>query len=411
MYRTEADIKPDTRAVVDRGEATALMEPLVTPEGSRHRGELTDLTLDLAARSAGFRRSLPDGVRIALADLVRAMNCYYSNLIEGHDTHPVDIERALKNDYSDDPHKRDLQREAVAHIAVQRWIDAGGVAGRAVSQETVREIHRRFCEALPEDLLWVENPDTGEHLRVVPGELRQRDVRVGQHIAISPGAVPRFLTSYENVYSRLKKTDSILSSAAAHHRLLWIHPFLDGNGRVARLVSHASLLETLDTGGIWSVARGLARNVASYKEHLANCDLPRRNDLDGRGNLSEEALASFSRFFLEVCLDQVSFMENLVQPDRLRARILLWVEEEIRLGSLPPKSGNVLEAVLYRGELPRGDAAAIVGTGDRQARRIVSALLEKDVLTSESARSPLRLAFPAGLAPRWMPGLFPEKAD
>src|SRR5580700_5635479 len=135
MSRIEADIKPDTRAVVDRGEATTLMEPLVIPEGSRHRGELTDLTLELAARSAGFRRSLPEGVRTALADLVRAMNCYYSNLIEGHDTHPVDIERALKNDYSNDPHKRDLQREAVAHITVQRWIDAGGVAGRTVSQE------------------------------------------------------------------------------------------------------------------------------------------------------------------------------------------------------------------------------------------------------------------------------------
>jgi hypothetical protein len=106
------------------------------------------------------------------------------------------------------------------------------------------------------------------------------------------------------------------------------------NGRVARLVSHASLLDLLDTAGIWSVARGLARNVATYKEHLANCDLPRRNDLDGRGNLSEEALAALSRFFLETCLDQVSFMESLVQPDRLRTRILLWAEEEIRFGNL-----------------------------------------------------------------------------
>jgi Fic family protein len=329
---------------------------------------------------------LPEGVRSALADLVRSMNCYYSNLIEGHDTHPVDIERALKNDYSTDSRKRDLQLEAKAHIAVQQWIDTGGVAGRPASQDAIREIHRRFCEGLPEDLLWVENPDTGERLRVVPGELRDRDVRVGQHAAISPGAVPRFLGHYENIYSRLKKTETILSSAAAHHRLLWIHPFLDGNGRVARLASHASLLETLDTGGIWSVARGLARSVATYKEHLANCDLQRRNDLDGRGTLSEEALAAFSRFFLETCIDQAKFMENLVQPDRLRARILLWVEEEIRLGNLPPKSGNILEAVLYRGALPRGDAASIVETGDRQARRIVSTLLEKDVLTSESAR-------------------------
>ncbi|TLY72719.1 MAG: Fic family protein, partial [Gammaproteobacteria bacterium] len=235
MTRIEADIKADIRAVVDHGEASTLMEPLMIPEGSPHRGELTDLVIELASRSAGFRRSLPEGVRTALADLVRAMNCYYSNLIEGHDTHPVDIERALKNDYSNDPRKRNLQLEAKAHIAVQKWIDAGGVAGRTVSQDAVREIHRRFCEGLPEDLLWVENSNAGERLRAVPGELRDRDVRVGQHVAISPGAVPRFLASYENVYRRLKKADTILSSAAAHHRLLWIHPFLDGNGRVARL--------------------------------------------------------------------------------------------------------------------------------------------------------------------------------
>ena len=167
----------------------------------------------------------------------------------------------------------------------------------------------------------------------------------------------------------------------------------------------------MDTGGIWSVARGLARNVVEYKSHLANCDQRRRNDLDGRGNLSEEALAAFTRLFLELCIDQVKFMEDLVQPDRLRTRILMWSEEEIRLGHLPAKSGNILEAVLYRGELPRGDAATVVGTGDRQARRIVSTLVDKGVLKSASARAPLRLAFPAALASRWMPGLFPERTE
>ena len=411
MSESKTDIEADISAVIDGKEPVGLMEPLLIAEGSPHRGELTDLAVEVAARSAGFRRSLLDEVRTALADLVRAMNCYYSNLIEGHNTHPVDIERALKNDYSNDPRKRDLQLEAKAHITVQQWIDTGGVTGRSVSLAGIREIHRRFYELLPDDLLWIENPDTGERLKVVPGQLRDRDVRVGQHVPISAGAVPRFLAHCESAYGRLGRTDAILSAAAAHHRLLWIHPFLDGNGRIARLVSHATLLETLDTGGIWSVARGFARNVAAYKSHLANCDRPRRNDLDGRGNLSEEALAAFTRFFLELCIDQVSFMEELVQPDRLRTRILIWTEEEIRLGHLPPKSGSILEAVLYRGELPRGDAAKIVGTGERQARRIVSALVDKGVLTSESARAPLRLAFPAALASRWMPGLFPERTE
>jgi Fic family protein len=409
MAKNEADIKQDKKAVADRNEPLSLMEPLVIGERSHHRAGLTDLALELAQRSAGFRRSLPESLLASLARLVRSMNCYYSNLIEGHDTHPIDIERALNGEYSKDAKKRDLQLEAKAHIAVQQWIDNGGLRRRAVTADAIREIHRRFCEHLPADLPWVEDPATKGKIEVIPGEFRRRDVVVGAHIPLSPGAVPRFLRRFEEVYDCLGKTETILATAAAHHRLVWIHPFLDGNGRVARLMSHATLLEALDTGAVWSIARGLARNVDAYKGHLAACDQTRRNDLDGRGHLSEENLAEFTRFFLTTCLDQVAFMEGLMQPDQLRARILLWTEEEIRLDRLPPKSGAVLEALLYRGELPRGDAAAIVGTGDRQARRVVSALIDRGVLLSESTRAPLRLAFPATLAARWMPGLFPER--
>src|ERR1700734_1151585 len=269
MAKNEADIKPDIKAAVDRNETVSLMEPLLIGDTSRHRAGLTDLALELAQRSAGFRRSLPDSLLASLAGLLRSMNCYYSNLIEGHDTHPIDIERALNGEYSKDAKKRDLQLEAKAHIAVQQWIDDGGLKGRAVTADAICEIHRRFCEKLPDDLLWVEDPATKERIKVIPGELRHRDVAVGNHIPVSPGAVPRFLCRFEEVYSRFGKTDTILATAAAHHRLAWIHPFLDGNGRVARLVSHATLLETLDTGAVWSVAGGLAGHVAAYKGHLS----------------------------------------------------------------------------------------------------------------------------------------------
>jgi Fic family protein len=337
------------------------------------------------------------------------MNCYYSNLIEGHNTHPIDIERALKGDYSKDAKKRDLQLEAKAHITAQQWIDGGGLKGRAVTADSIREIHRRFCELLPDDLLWIEDPATKEKLKVIPGALRDRDVAVGIHVPVSPAAVPRFLKRFEDVYSKLGKSETILAAAAAHHRLAWIHPFLDGNGRVARLMSHATLLETLDTGAVWSIARGLARSVDVYKGHLAACDLKRRNDLDGRDSLSEETLTEFTNYFLSTCIDQVTFMEGLMRPDQLRARILLWAEEQMRLNKLPSKSGAILEAVLYRGELPRADTTAIVDSSERSARRVVSALLDQGVLISGSTRAPLRLAFPATLVSRWMPGLFPER--
>src|ERR1039457_4282649 len=125
MVKTEADIKEDIKSVKDGGETVSLMEPLLIGGGSRPGAALTDLALELAQMSVGFRRSLPDSLLASLADLVRSINCYYSNLIEGHDTHPVDIERALKNDYSKDAWKRDLQLEAKAHITVQQWIDSG----------------------------------------------------------------------------------------------------------------------------------------------------------------------------------------------------------------------------------------------------------------------------------------------
>src|SRR5664279_1567956 len=122
-------MKADIEAA-DRGELVSLMEPMRIGEESRHRGELIDLALELSQKAAGFRRSLPPSLLVSLADLVRAMNCYCSNLIEGHDTHPIDIERALKNDYSTDTHKRDLQLEAKAHIQVQEWIDGGGLTDK-----------------------------------------------------------------------------------------------------------------------------------------------------------------------------------------------------------------------------------------------------------------------------------------
>ena len=407
-------MKPDSTPG-DRGEPLSGMEPLLIEESSRHRATLNDLVFDLTRLSAGFRRSLPPAMQPPLASLVRAMNCYYSNLIEGHDTHPVDIERALKNDYSQDQKKRDLQLEAKAHISVQQWIDEGGLSGsRAVSVEGILETHRRFCEHLPEGLLWVQNPDTDERVRLVPGELRRRDVRVGQHIPVSPGALPRFLSRFEQVYGRLGKAEGLMAAAAAHHRLLWMNPFLDGNGRFARLLSNATLLSILDTGAVWSVARGLARNVQQYKSLLSNCDSSRRNDLDGRGTLSEEALVEFTRFFLTICIDQVRFMESLVQPDRLRVRVLVWANEgEIGLGTLPAQAVQFSKPFFIEASCPRGEIDAIAGSHRRQARTAhsVRAARSGHSLSRRRARVPRCIWHSRReLVQRWMPGLLSRTA-
>lgn len=390
-------------------ETIGLFGPLMIASENPARRELEDLAVRLTQEATDFQARLPQSIIASLAELIRTMNCYYSNLIEGHNTHPIDIEKAMAQDYSHEPEKRNLQLEARAHIEVQKWIDEDGLRDSPVAMSSVCEIHRQFYEMLPEELCWNENPDTGERVRVVAGEIRRKYVKVGRHIAISPDAIPRFMERLHQFYHGTGKIESLLAPACAHHRLLWIHPFLDGNGRVARLVSYAMLRDALNLKGLWSIARGLARNVDAYKQHLAACDQPRRNDYDGRGNLSEQALTDFVKFFLETCLDQISFMRDLMKPETLEARILVWAAEEIHMGNLPPKADVILKSILLRGELERSEVVPLTGASSRAARRITSALLECGALISDTHRAPLRLAFPAKLAGRWMPNLFPEK--
>jgi len=395
--------------MTDRLENITLFEPLVLPESLPDRSRLMDLVIDLASKSARLKSSLPQSLQASLATTVRAMNCYYSNLIEGHNTHPIAIEQALNGNYDANPKKRNLQLEAKAHIDVQKWIDHGGIKNNIFSIDTLCEIHKRFYSELPDELLWAENPDTGKKIKIIPGKIRKENVKVGKHVSISPDAIPRFMKRYEEAYSRAGKSEMILALAAAHHRFLWVHPFLDGNGRVARFISYTTILNTLDTGGIWSIARGLAKNVDKYKQHLANCDLIRRNDLDGRGNPSQESLLEFTQFFLEICIDQVEFMEKLMEPHQLRTRILIWAQEEIALKKIPPQSMQILEQILFRGEISRTDIPNMLNLTERQARRITAELIREGILISDSSKSSIRLAFPAKYAHRWIPGLFPEK--
>lgn len=383
------------------------MEPLIPDEAV---GALDDAALALVAEANRLAGRIHPLVQQSVGDLVRSMNCYYSNLIEGHDTHPRSIDRALANDFSNEPKQRDLQLEAIAHIHVQKLIDDGRDPDVwPASDEYARWLHREFCSRLPESMLWVENPDTGENLPVVPGELRRHDVIVGRHIPPGPDTLPRFLARFDQAYTapHLSNLRKIQTVGAAHHRFLWIHPFLDGNGRVARLMSYA-LLKRLGVGtSLWSVARGLARSQADYKALLMHADGPREGDRDGRGNLTQRGLIAFCQFFLDRALDQVRFMGDLLDPQEMLRRMEIHIEEEVRAKRLPRGSFAVLREAALAGEVPRGKVGALTNYEERAARMVSAALLDRGMLTSSNHRAPLRLGFPAAVAERWFPRLYP----
>ena len=392
-------------------EAVSRIEPCLLDEA---RGTLLDLLAEIPAAASRLGARLHPKTAASLAALVRVMNCYYSNLIEGHNTRPRDIERALANDFDIDETRRNLQLEARAHIRIQEVIDAEAAAGTLAdpaSLDFLLRLHGEFYRDAPDAMLLIEGP--GRSFRMVPGMLRNdplHDVAVGRHVPPGSDSVARFMTCFSERYSQRKLSTSrrLLAIPAAHHRFNHIHPFPDGNGRVSRLMSHAMAHHAgIGAHGLWSISRGLARGIAGrseYKSMMDHADSPRQGDLAGRGNLSERALTDFSEWFLQVCLDQIRFMEELFDIDGLSSRIARYAQ----LKEWRPEASRLLVEVLHRGEIARGDVATITGLGERTARDLLALLLRDGVLGSSSEKGRVGLRFTVDAQDILLPRLFSE---
>lgn len=379
---------------------------LLPAEGHPAWAGLRDFAFMLGEDAANLAGRLAPATTAAVGELVRGMNCYYSNLIEGHDTRPIDIERALHADFAAEPERRDLQLEAAAHIAVQTAIDTGSIDAAQPLSALAAEIHRRFYERLPGNLRWVEELNSGRRVEVVPGEWRGGDARVGAHVAPPVDELSGWMARLdEGAPERFGRAERLVAIAAVHHRLLWIHPFADGNGRVARLLAHALLRRAGVGSPLWSVARGLARNVDAYRAYLARADDPPHGALDGRGILSDGRLAEFCRFFLAACIDQVRFMRSLLAPEALAGRVREFIAAEAAGQRLDSRLQPLLEQAVLFGVVPRGDVPGLISMSERQARRLVRPLIDRGLLTG-AKDAPLRIAFPLGESERLFPHLW-----
>jgi len=393
------------------------MTPLLPEEAD----ELQDLALEVIQKSAALGNRQHPMTLDTLRELLRIISSYYSNLIEGHNTHPHDIFRAMQKEYDSEPVKRNLQLESVAHITVQRDIEKKLQEESAVNitgREFLCTIHREFYRQLPEEFRVVKNPETGGESLVMPGELRDESVKVGYHQPPGHDSLRMFLDRFGEFYApeRHHGALKLVAAAAAHHRLMWIHPFLDGNGRVARLFTEAYFHRIpLHGFGLWSASRGLARRNVDYKSALAWADALRRNDLDGRGNLSNEGLVHFCRFFLEVCLDQVEYMGGLLRLEELVERIRRYVELRSS-GMIPGPAGEkglraeaarMLQEILVRGVAARGLVIAASGLKERTGRNLLGQLIEEELLIADTPKGDVRLGFPIHAAGWFFPDLYP----
>ena len=346
-----------------------------------------------------------------LRTLLRSMNSYYTNRIEGQHTRPHEIDQALRKDFSKDAKLAAKQRLAVAHIEAEVALEqryAGGDAARALySADAVQMTHQALFGRLPAQDLFT---DEGEP--IVPGQLRQREVKVGQHVAPAFASVPLFLQRWASFYGGVRRGEAALvAMACAHQRLGWVHPFIDGNGRVMRLHTHTMLSALGYTGGLWSPLRGFARSTERYYVLLADADSLRRGDLDGRGNLSQQALMAWVDYVLDICQDQVSFMASMLDFQTLMPRLeaCLVFEATVEKSGVRQESLRGLHYLFLSGDdMARGDFKAMLGMSDRAATDALGALVKRGLLKSDSPQGKVRFGLPQHALRFLFPRLWPE---
>jgi len=391
------------------------MEPLFPEDTS---GELEDLAITLVRKAGALSGATNSDTRKAIASFLRPMNSYYSNLIEGHDTHPIDIERALKNDYSSDKTKHDLQLEAYAHIKLHKTIaeeiknDINEIIPSSINY--LKSIHKRFYDHLPDTFKEIKSKN-GDIKIVVPGEFRDCEVEVGRHVAPYSEKLGLFTKRFEEFYNPKSRTNKsrtkrIISIAASHHRLAWIHPFLDGNGRVVRLYSDASFMyENLDAAGLWSISRGLARKNEEYKSYLAQADLTRYHDYDGRGNLSNKKFIQFCKFFLEVAIDQTDYMFKMIDTNNILSHIEGFTNLMVNKGELRQEAKFILSDLFLKGKISKADAMRITNTSDKTLKLTVDKLTKMELLSpkKEGISMMYYVNYPVKYSPMIFPGLYP----
>lgn len=403
------------------GDCMPFTPPLPTINGAIPH-ELIALAEQVWQGSAKLSSTYSPHVLNSIKELLRKVNSYYSNRLESEGTHPLDIERAMRKDFDVDEKKRNLQQLSLAYIETQKEIEA------LCRREDFRPFTKEFTLLVHEKLYSKEemsvfctipmNQDGTKSISMVPGKLREEEVAVGNHTAPLSQELSSLFTTYENFYNKdftqHTQAHKLIYTFVAHHKLTWIHPFLDGNGRTSRLVLDGTLCHIgLEGYGVWNISRGLARDAVAYKKYLSYADQKRQGDRDGRGQLALKGLELYTKYMLENALDQIEYMSSILQLNTLSSRITKFIELSRQgmysIEALPKYSEYLLKELLIQGELSRGEVKNIIGAGESTARNLIRKLLELEYLESDSPKGAIRLKFNSYFASKIFPDLIPDK--
>ncbi|WP_085600210.1 MULTISPECIES: Fic family protein [unclassified Pseudomonas] len=347
---------------------------------------------DLLPRKAEFLAGrLADETSKQLVGLLHITNTYFSNLIEGHRTEIADLQAARTATSQERKGFKDLavqhmtQQEVMERLLRMRPVDSFSAV---FNPKLIAAIHRGLFRAASREELTLDDGRIME-----PGRLRTEEneqVQVGGHIAPAASVVLPMLQHLQLHFGRLRDSRrQLIAALAGHHRLALVHPFLDGNGRVIRMLTHLQLAHLGLKPFLWSLSRGLARRQDEYYRFLALADRPREGDYDGRGQLSQRHYFNFIEFMLDVCHDQIEYMTTSLNPARLRERLVhvFSTDPELHRSGIRPTSAAAVVALLTQGAMPRAEFKMFTGLKDRLATEELGRLIEAGIVIGNTPRS------------------------
>ena len=343
-----------------------------------------------------------------LGKLLLITNTYYSNLIEGQYTEPAAMQKAQNAPKRERQLLKDL---AVKHMEVQRVFERAlrlkaPEFHAMFSPELISAVHLRLFDGTDENSRRLSDGRV-----LVPGKLRSQpadEVVVGNHAAPAAAAVQAMLEHLQRFYGASQDPRRrLIATLANHHRLAWVHPFLDGNGRVARMITHLQLVQLGLQPHLWSLSRGLARRHEDYYRTLAMADRPREGDYDGRGQMSQKHYFAFIEFMLDVCHDQVDYMTEALNRDKLRERVIraFKTNEKLLDVGIRQESAPAVLALLLQGSLPRSEFKTFTGLSSRPAIDELSRLIKAGIVVS---RTPKSRTVEPGLPSWFAQDIFPD---
>ncbi|MGH8452461.1 hypothetical protein [Pseudomonas sp.] len=175
-----------------------------------------------------------------------------------------------------------------------------------------------------------------------------------------------------------------------HYQILRGRPHSEGNGTVARMVTHQQFAQLGLHPHLWSLSRGLARKYEEYQRVIWLDDHIGKDGLvDGRQFTRDGSLLSFVEFMLHVCHEEVDYIASAFNRHQLRQRVLgaFRVNQRLLGAGVKVETAPAVLALLIQGSLPKNEFKIFTGLPSRSGSDELNRLRDLGVVANSKSQA------------------------